>query len=179
MKKLLSLCTGLLCLGALSAQENLGGIINSYASVQEINACANTLTVDQSNGFVEGMEVILYQAQGATIDLDNSSSFGMVTDLGQAGRYEKNQILSIAGNVITLAFQMTQVYDPAGKVQLISFPSYEKAIVIDTLKGTVWDGAKGGVIALQITDTLFLQAPIVADGIGFRGGLSDITVSNN
>jgi PKD repeat protein len=179
MKKIYSLCFGLLCLSTLSAQETLSGIINFYAAVQNLDVCANSITVDDPTGFEEGMEVILYQAQGASIDLDNSSSFGTVTNLGQAGRYEKNQILSIAGNSITLAFQMTQAYDPAGKVQLISFPSYAQATVNDTLQGSPWNGNKGGIIALQVTDTLRLEAPIIADGIGFRGGVSDITVANN
>jgi len=179
MKQLYTLCLGLLSLYSLSAQEDLSGIINSYAIVQDIDLCSNALTLDHVNGFEEGMNVIIYQAQGASIDLDNSSSFGTVTNLGQAGRYEKNQILSIAGSIVTLAFQVTQDFDPAGKVQLISFPSYEKAVVSDTLKGKPWDGAQGGIIALQVTDTLDLQAPIYANGIGFRGGLSIITASNN
>lgn len=179
MKKIYSLCIGLLSLSQMSAQETLSGTINFYAGVQNLEACTNTITVDETTGFEEGMDVLLYQAQGATIDLDNSSSFGNVTQLGQAGRYEKNQILSISGNVITLAFQMIHPYDPIGKVQLISFPSYTQAIVNDTLRGVPWDGAKGGIIALQVSDTMRLEAPIIADGIGFRGGISDITVSNN
>lgn len=179
MKQLYTLGLGLLCLSFLSAQEDLNGIINSYAAVQALDVCYNTLTVDSPNGFSENIDVIIYQAQGASIDLRNSSSFGTVTDLGQAGRYEKNRILSINGNEITLAFQLIQNYDLAGKVQLITYPSFDKAIVSDTLQGGPWDGNKGGIIAFQITDSLQLQAPISANGIGFRGGISDIAVSNN
>ena len=179
MKQLHTLCFGLLCLSSLLAQDDLNGVINNYAAIQAIDVCNNTLTVDDPTGFIEDVEVIIYQAQGASIDMDNSSSFGTVTDLGQAGRYERNRILSITGNEITLAFQLSQTYDLAGKIQLISFPQYDKAIVSDTLKGAPWDGNKGGVIALQVTDSLLLQAPISASAIGFRGGISDITVSNN
>lgn len=179
MKQLHTLCFGLLCLSYLSAQDNLNGIINTYASIQTIDACNNTLRVDNPAGFIEDVDVIIYQAQGASIDLDNSSSFGTVTNLGQAGRYEKNRVLSINGNEITLSFQLSQDYNLAGKVQLISFPQFNKAVVTDTLKGMPWDGNKGGVIALQVTDSLLLQAPISANAIGFRGGISDITVSNN
>ncbi|MBX2875723.1 MAG: PKD domain-containing protein, partial [Saprospiraceae bacterium] len=179
MKQLYTLSIGLLCLSVLSAQKDLNGIINTYAAVQALDACNNNLTVDDASGFSEGQDVILYQAQGASIDLSNSSSFGNVSNLGQAGRYEKNQVLNINGNVVTLAFQLSQTYDPAGKVQLISFPQFDKVVVSDTLKGASWDGNKGGIIALQVTDTLELLAPISATGIGFRGGISDITVSNN
>lgn len=179
MKQLYTLSLGLLCLSILSAQDNLSGIINNYAAVQSLDLCNNSLIVDEVTGFTPEQDVIIYQAQGASIDLSNSSSFGNVSDLGQAGRYEKNRILSINGNVITLAFQLSQDYDPAGKVQLISFPEFDKAIISDTLKGAPWNGSKGGVIALQVTDSLQLQAPILADGIGFRGGISDIAVSNN
>lgn len=179
MKQLYTLIFGLLCLSFVSAQEDLSGIINSYAAVQALDACSNTLTVDDPTGFTADIDVIIYQAQGATIDLDNSSSFGTVTNLGQAGRYEKNRVLSINGNEITLAFQLSQAYDLAGKVQIVTFPSFDQAVVSDTLRGTPWDGDKGGIIALQVTDILELQAPISATGIGFRGGKSDITVSNN
>lgn len=179
MKQLYTLGLGLLCLSFLSAQENINGIINTYAAVQSLDACSNSLRVDDPSGFTADLDVIIYQAQGASIDLGNSSSFGTVTNLGQAGRYEKNRILSVNGNEITLAFQLSQNYDLAGKVQLITYPSFDKAVVSDTLRGAPWDGNKGGIIALQVTDTLQLQAPISASGIGFRGGISDITVSNN
>ena len=100
MKQLYTLSLGLLCLSILSAQDNLSGIINNYAAVQSLDICNNSLTVDEVTGFTPEQDVIIYQAQGASIDLSNSSSFGNVSDLGQAGRYEKNRILSINGNVV-------------------------------------------------------------------------------
>ena len=170
---------GLLCFNTLFTQTDLSQILNIYTAVDAIDPCANTLSLTDLNGFEEGMDILIIQMQGAAINLDNNSGFGHVTDLGSAGKYEKNQIASINGNTAVLAFQLLNTYDLAGKVQMVSFPKYDEAVVTDTVKGLPWNGTIGGIVAFQVTDNLRLEAPISANGIGFRGGISDITVNNN
>ncbi|MEZ5043479.1 MAG: PKD domain-containing protein [Saprospiraceae bacterium] len=179
MRTIYSLCIGLLSLSTLFSQEALSGVINHYSTVQTIDLCTNTLEVGQTTGFSEGMDILLIQMQGAQINRNNNSSFGNITSLGGAGLYEKNQIAAINGNRITLAFQIKNDYDPTGRVQMVSFPRFEDAVVVEIVTGQAWDGSRGGIIAFQVEDTLVLEAPIVANGLGFRGGLSVNTDDNN
>lgn len=52
--------------------------------------------------------------------------------------------------------------------------------VTDTLKPKPWDGNTGGILVLDAAGgTLTLNAPISADGAGFRGGRSFVATSNN
>lgn len=170
---------GLLSFNTLFTQTNLSQVLNVYAAVEAIDPCENTLTLNDLSSFEAGMDILIIQMQGASIDLDNNSGFGNITDLGSAGLYEKNQIASLNGNTVVLSFQVQNTYDLAGNVQIVSFPKYEDAVVVDTVKGLPWNGSIGGIVALQVADSLRLEAPISANGIGFRGGISAITVNNN
>ncbi|MCB0520828.1 MAG: PKD domain-containing protein [Lewinellaceae bacterium] len=162
----------------LFAQTSISGIINSYAKVSAINSCDGKLTVSSTTGFSVGDKVLILQMKGATINESNGSSFGNIETMGSAGFYEKNEILSIAGNVVSLKFQMANVYDPTGAVQLVSMPAYQNAVITDTLKAAPWNGEKGGVIALSVEGKLTMNAPINASKSGFRGGLVNVVTSD-
>src|SRR5690606_11838662 len=62
-------------------------------------------------------------------------------------------------------------YDGDGKLQLVKVPQYTSATIIGTLTCLAWNGKKGGIIAVDAMDTMTMQANIVADGLGFRGGI--------
>ena len=163
----------------LFAQSNISGIINDYAAVlsyQEVE-CGSVLTVDDTSGFEDVSEAIIIQMQGATINSDNNSSFGTITQIGEAGHYELVHITGVTGNEIMLSSTLLYPYDFSASVQLVSMPAYEIATVSGTVTGMPWNGSKGGVIALQASN-LSLNAGISADGIGFRGGVADITAIN-
>ncbi|MFN7119588.1 MAG: PKD domain-containing protein [Saprospiraceae bacterium] len=161
------------------AQNSLSGIINIYAAVTAIDTCTGTLTLEKATGFTAGMQVIVMQMQGALINNSNSANFGNISNLRSAGLYERARIRGVNGNQIELENTLLNRYNLDGSVQLISLPSYANAIVTDTLLAQAWDGAVGGVLALEVTDTLRLNAPIEASGSGFRGGIADIEISNN
>lgn len=163
---------------SLWAQTNISGIINFYAAVSDVDYCTNTLTVDQSTGFEEGMNVIIIQMQGASINASNNPVYGEVTDLGGAGLFERATIATITGNSIVLEHALVNTYNLAGQVQVVSFPSYEVATISDTIRAAPWDGQKGGVVAIE-ADSLIMQSDIDVSGQGFRGGRSDIAASNN
>jgi hypothetical protein len=95
-----------------------------------------------------------------------------VTDLNEAGNYELGVVCYVEGNKVFLLNTILQDYDPASKVQLVYIPVYENAIVIDSLKAKPWSNTegKGGVLALSVTYSLFLNAPVSATGAGFIGG---------
>lgn len=161
------------------AQTNISGIINRYAAVTAIDTCTATLTVQNATGFEPEMEVLILQMQGATISDANNNSFGNITALNSAGLYERAIIESVNGNQLVLRNAILNRYQVNGLVQVVSIPIYENAVVSDTLKAKPWDGKTGGILALEVTNTLRLNAPIDADGKGFRGGTADITASNN
>jgi hypothetical protein len=153
------------------AQTNISGTINSYAAVTAINGSNCVLTVTAATGFAPGDMAILMQMQGATFDQTNTANYGNLSALNGAGNYEVVEIQSISGTDITLSNALSRTYEPGtGRVQLVSFPEYADANVVGTLTGQAWNGTTGGVIALQVTGTLTLNADIDATRLGFRGG---------
>ncbi|MCB9265165.1 MAG: PKD domain-containing protein [Lewinellaceae bacterium] len=172
MKNAMLLVLASFLLFTARAQENISGIINAYAAVQSIDYCNNTLQVSTTNGFAEGDALILIQMQGAEIDVSNAASFGSITNLGQAGLYERAVITAVNGLEITLEKVLANEYDTDGAVQIVSMPDYSSgAIVSNTLTARAWDGSTGGVLAFEASG-LTLQAPIDVSGKGFRGGSS-------
>ena len=154
-------------------QTAISGVINHYAKVTDIDTvCQIKLTVDDTTGFEIGMKAILVQMKGATIDESNTSSFGQILDMGGAGWYEKNEVDSVGEDCIFLKFKAKHVYDISGKVQLVTMPNFDSAIITDTLTADPWDGEKGGILAFTVENELTQNASIDVSGKGFRGGIS-------
>lgn len=153
-----------------SLTAGIGDIINTYTPVVAFYPCENKIAVEDPSTFNIGDTVLMIQMKGAIIDSTNTSSFGSISDYRNAGNYEFNYIKSISGNVVELKNKLTRQYDvPAGKVQLIRVPYYQNATVSSTLTCLPWDGSKGGVLVLNVRDTVTLNANINVSGKGFRG----------
>jgi hypothetical protein len=88
-----------------------------------------------------------------------------------AGRYEFVGVESInySLGVVTLRSNLVNTYDTAQSVQLVRVPTYQSAVVTDTLTCSPWNGSSGGILALFVNDTLELKGPIDVTGKGFRG----------
>lgn len=151
-------------------QTSISGIVNTYTVVTDIKYCESKIGVNSTLGFAPDDFVIIMQMQGATIQNSDNASFGDIDDLGSAGLFEKAEILSITGSEVTFKNLLVNEYDLNGSVQLISLPKYENATVDNPLTGFTWDGFTGGVVAIEVENTLTLNADIIATGIGFRGG---------
>jgi gliding motility-associated-like protein len=150
----------------------ISNIINTYTPVVGLDVCTNKLTVDDASTFNVGDTVLLIQMKGAVIDSTNTTTFGTITDYKNAGNYEFNYVKSKAGNVIELTNTLTRQYDvPFGKVQLVRVPYYTSVNVSGTLTCLPWDGSKGGVLAVNVRDTLELSADINTSGRGFLKGI--------
>src|SRR5208337_3415618 len=54
--------------------------------------------------------------------------------------------------------------------QVIRVPQYASATLSSSLTAMAWNGATGGVLALDIASQLTLGGTVVLDGFGFRGG---------
>lgn len=151
------------------AQTTISGIINRYASVTAIDTCGR-LTVSDTTGFRIGTQVLLIQMQGATVNIANAAAtYGTVSAFGCAGCYEKAEVGYVQANTVWLKEKLVNTYAPSG-LQLVTMPRYTDVTVTDTLKPRPWNGRFGGVLALEVTGTMTVNGPIVADGLGFRGG---------
>ncbi|MDP2387888.1 MAG: gliding motility-associated C-terminal domain-containing protein [Bacteroidota bacterium] len=150
------------------AQSNIGGIINNYTPV--ISLSCNTVTVTNASAFSIGDRVLIIQMKGAKVDSSNTATFGTILSLDDCGNYEFGNITSISGNIISLQFQLLNSYTPSGLVQLIRVPQYTDATVVSTLNPMAWNGSIGGVLVFEVSGKLTLNAPIDANGKGFRGG---------
>lgn len=146
------------------SQTSIGDIVNAYApvtSIMEAN-CASHVTVPSAAEFNPKDLVLVIQMKGAF-------QSGQYNTQG-VGLYEFAVITSITGNTIDLSYPLLNQYDVSGRVQIVRVPIYADADVTVPLRGGPWDGSSGGVIAIDVRGTLRLNANIVADGIGFRGG---------
>ena len=155
-----------------SVGVNISTIINTYTPILAFNPCDNKLTVEDASTFNAGDTVLMIQMKGAVIDSTNTAAFGTITNYKNAGNYEFNYVKSKAGNIIELENKLTRQYDiPVGKVQLIRVPYYSSVNITDTLTCLPWDGSKGGVLVLNVRDTINLNADINVSGKGFKGGV--------
>jgi hypothetical protein len=119
--------------------------------------------------------LLILQLQGAEIAADQGPEWGAVTGYRGAGNYEWTEVKDILPNGrVRLNCELKYTYLTAGKSQVVRVPRYKKVILSgnSVIGGDVWDGEKGGVIALEISDALKMEAgsAIDAGGIGFRGG---------
>jgi gliding motility-associated-like protein len=168
-----------ICISALVfSQNDIGGIINSYAAVTEINECAFTITLSNASAFEIGDSILIIQMQGADINMMNTASFGNITSLGSAGNFEKNVITAKIGNIISIGLELANTYDVSGSVQVVSIPNYAgNANVTSSLTAADWNGATGGVLIFSVTGTLTLSSNIDLRQRGFRGGANVIAPS--
>ena len=177
--RILSLIFSCLLPLCLLGQVELEGIINTYTIVVDIDYCDNSIIVTNSDGFEVDDQVLLIQMSGATINSSNNAAYGDIENLGSTGRYEKARIAAINGPLITLESALVFTYDLNARVQLVSFPQLENATVTSDISPLPWDGQLGGVLALEVNNTLTLNANIDASNTGFAGGTPDIIPAND
>ncbi|MES2730592.1 MAG: T9SS type A sorting domain-containing protein [Bacteroidota bacterium] len=158
--------------------QNLSGIVNDYAQVKVLSGNTLTLTNVYTSlaSFDAGNKVIVMQMKGATTDVTDSPTFGAITALGNAGNYEFATILSRSDSTVSLS-SLSLAYSVAGAVQLISVPQYTNATITGTITAAPWNSilGRGGVVALQVSNTLTMSANIDASGQGFMGGTPNAT----
>jgi gliding motility-associated-like protein len=168
MKNFFLFCLSCMYIASVAQNTNIGGQINKYSRVTSVIYCGNRVTVDTPSLFQPGMQVLIIQMQGATIDESNTGTYGNITAYGPAGNYEILTIDSVIGDTVRFTYQLQRSYNAAQSVQLIPLPVYQTATVSSVLTCKPWGGATGGVLLLQ-ADTLVLHDTIDITGTGFRG----------
>ncbi len=157
---------------------NISGVINKYVEVTDIDYCNTSLTLPVPAayaGFGVGDKVLLIQMTGAKIDTSNSSMFGTVLNYNNTGNFELSTIWAVSGATLYMEKKLARNYScyPYGRVQLVRVPQYVNANVIGTITPDPWNGYRGGVVAMIVSDTLKFQdssISINADLSGFRAG---------
>lgn len=151
--------------------QNIGGVINNYTPVIDFLPCENKIVVTDGTLYNINDTILIIQMKGAIIDTTNTPNFGNILDYKNAGNYEYNFVKQRVGNVIELKNSLSRNYNiPIGKVQLVRVPYYTNVTVSSTLTCQPWNGTTGGVLALNVRDTLYMNADGDVSGMGFRGG---------
>ncbi|MEM1135282.1 MAG: Ig-like domain-containing protein [Bacteroidota bacterium] len=151
------------------AQDEIGGIVNNYAAVESIvSNCV--LICDSTAGFKANDRVLIIQMKGALIDTVNNIGYGKINAFGNAGIYEFGSIQAVFDDTIFLQHGLIRQYDTNSKVQVVGIRNYKNLKITTEITGKPWDGKKGGIVFLEASDTITLQANVNADAIGFKGG---------
>lgn len=120
------------------------------------------------------------------------AEFGTVTNYNNSGKYEYAEVLSVPnGTTINVRCALKNSYTSAGHVQVVRVPRFgnltlnANANVVPGFWNTAipavvaggWDGATGGIVALEVNGTISFgtNSKITASGYGFRGGVTDNT----
>jgi len=158
--------------------------VNAYAKVTSITG-GSVLALSNVNianhTFTVGGQVVIMQMQDNVIGTNttNASSFGNLSAIGNAGIYEIRTISAVTPTSgtptsVTITPVLANTFNTGtnSSVQMISFRDLgANYTTTANISGLTWDGNVGGVVAFSVTNTLTLQHRILADGLGFRGGL--------
>ena len=163
----------------LTAVNTVGGVTLTVSNINDLNDVAG---IYANAGLSPGDLIMLYQAQGATFaDNGNTSTYGTF-NIGNAGRYEIYEVISVTGNDVVVAENGTlcnstsliYAYD-LGLTQVIRVPQFNNLTINagGTISTTPWNGSRGGVVAIDVNNTLAVNGSINAASAGFRGGVVD------
>ena len=174
--------------------------VNSYyAGNGAANAGATSINIGavDSRGVVTGIQagdlLIVMQVQGASINNSNSTAYGGNNGFGRggialnlAGNYEyvtAANTVGTSGGTLSLRNPLENSYlsaDPGNgtsgtqdgrrSFQVIKVRQYRDLTVSGTVTAPVWNGATGGMVALDVSGQFTLNGSIDVTGKGFRGG---------
>ena len=179
---------------------NLTGVLNTYyPGTGNVAAGATSIPVGAATGagsaIAAGNLLLVIQMQNASINDSNNVDYGNggtgqgFTALNSAGDYEfvtAQSAVGTAGGSVTISgagaggglvfsYHSAAASATAGQstYQVIVVPQYTTASFSATSPPTAlaWNGSTGGVLSLDMSNTLTLNGATVAvDGLGFRGG---------
>jgi len=168
-------------------------MLTNNASVGDtlINVTNSALASNFSSNLAAGDLIMIYQVQGASVEdsltvpaFPNSSKFyttwGRITNYNNAGNYEFVQVKNVP-NATTIVFDcaLQRNYTAASRVLIIRVPRYLSLTINSggVLTTSAWDGTSGGVLAVEVNGATTIDNGgfIDVSGLGFRGGIIDVT----
>jgi uncharacterized repeat protein (TIGR01451 family) len=183
--------------GTSGAGGTLSGIVNIYfASPASAAVVAGAISlplgaVSGAGSIRVGDELLIVQMQGGALNTSNSLAYGANTGAGHgagsytAGRYEYVVATSAGaaggavsirgagtgnGTVNAYASALATATAPRQSYQVVVVPQYSTATLSSALSIKRWDGASGGILALDVAGKLMLGGTVDLSGLGFRGG---------
>jgi len=172
-----------------------GNVVNTYHTPSSTTLAAGATSVGINAGsganvnIAVGDKLLIMQMQGATYNATNGGAYGDgssgsgVTSLNGVGKYEYVRVTSVSSATsfaggATVGVQggsgagTINAYSNTGtnRYQVIRVPQYSAVTITGTLQPSRWDGARGGVVVIDVAGTLtFNGGTISAAGLGFRG----------
>ncbi|MFZ3214992.1 MAG: C25 family cysteine peptidase [Candidatus Acidiferrales bacterium] len=171
------------------------GTVKAGSTSVALGAAAAT---GAQTAIASGDLLLIIQMQDAQINSTNTSSYGSglpgtpsgSTSLGTSGEFEfvtatsgvpvTGGTLSFTGTGVGGGLLNTYSYVAASNTsvppqgvqtfQVIRVPQYTSATLSSGLTALAWNGATGGVLALDVSSQLTLGGTVATDGLGFRGG---------
>jgi len=178
--------------GSSGAGGTLTGVVNTYfasPATASVAAGATSLPLGTVSGAATSIKagdlLLVIQTQGAAITTTNSTAYGANNASGRgatavaAGRYEYVTATGAgtAGGSVPVtatinAYSASAASTSAGRAQyqVVVVPQYSSATAGAALKAKTWDGASGGILAIDVSNTLTLSGTVDVSGQGFRGG---------
>lgn len=151
----------------------ISGVVNDYTEVLSVDPFTNSVEVANPAMFATSDRVMLIQMKGAQMDESNSTNFGDISNLNNAGSFEIATVCDVVGNDVLFSYQIKNTYNPSSasnpRLQLVKVYSATDETVNGTLTASPWNGSTGGVLVLELSGTLTLNADIDLSGRGFRG----------
>jgi len=181
-----------------AAASPLTGVLNTYyPGTANVAAGATSIPIGAATGaggtIASGSLLLVIQMQDASINDANNGTYGNgstgagFTTINNAGNYEFVKATGpVSGGSVPIAgagaggglvFGYTAAAASASKgastYQVVLVPQYTSATLSSTTPPTAaaWNGATGGILALDIAGQLNLGgATVSVNGMGFRGG---------
>ena len=191
-KKTLALGTGSgkdgeLVLTYQKGRNNRVTNINKYAQMTDDTSAGSYQIKTSAEGLntlalSKGDIIMLYQAQGASIDTSNTAEFGKITNLNGAGNYEFALVsaVSLQGNTIELDQDypgLKNSYLARGFTQIIRVPQYTNVTILENAGIDVEENSQGyrknkpgGIIAFFVQHKLKMEKNTYISAVG--GGFS-------
>jgi mucin-19 len=184
-----------------SGPASISGIVNSYypgrASAGSGSTSIPVGTLDArgaSTAVAAGDLLVIMQVQDAAINDSNSASYGGsapgqgYTFLNSAGAYEyvtaagpvsAGSIPITSGLINSYTASSASSFQGQRTFQVVRVPQYSSATLAGTVTAPSWNGATGGVVAIDVAGALAWNSQVIdLNGRGFRGGAAQQSGSN-
>jgi uncharacterized repeat protein (TIGR01451 family) len=176
----------------LGAGGTLSGVVNTYyPGAASVSAGATSIPLGTVNGtgtISAGTELLVIQMQDASISVSDTVAYGNgstgagFTAINNAGNYEfvtatgpisagsvPIQGAGVGGGLVFgYTATVPSATEGASTYQIVLVPQYTTA-TLGGVTAAPWNGSTGGILALDVVNTLALGSASV-DGMGFRGG---------
>jgi hypothetical protein len=123
-------------------------IVNTYSAITaNVAAGSSTITVNNVATDLGGLDagdlIMIYQAQGATIQTTDDNNYGTILAYNSAGLYEFAYVASVATNAITIGCSSKNAYTTVGHAQVVKVPQYNNLTIPSgtSIIPAKWNGA--------------------------------------